>query len=143
MESLETFVVGTREANDPTAAAFAHALYGAIAGGDLGDWTTARRRFIQAAKLKPYVGAWRGLLGVANAALCCGDRPEPGHGDPAANFARSLSLEPGDLSALRNLDSFLGVLNVMNAEGRAPRGVNVENLAQRRQAVERAARQQR
>jgi hypothetical protein len=132
-ERFARFMKREGAAEDAEANALAAALTGILAATDGADWTEARARFATAAALSPYRPEYRGLLGVADAQLCCAAAPVAGFEDPARSFTDSLSLDPDNLQALRNLDAFLASLA---AAGTVPDGIDGSRLDQRREVVQ-------
>lgn len=130
--SLARFVASERTAEDVEARALAAALSGVLAAAVGDDWAEARERFDAAAIAAPYRGAYRNLLGLADAMLCCAGAPRPGFADPTRAFADSLSLAPDDREALLNLDAFLALLS---QTAKPPAGIDTSRLTERRAVV--------
>jgi hypothetical protein len=130
--SLARFVASERTAEDVEARALAAALSGVLAAAFGGDWAEARGRFAAAATAAPYRGAYRNLLGLADAILCCAGAPRAGFADPTRAFADSLSLAPDDRQALLNLDAFLVFLS---ETAKPPAGIDTSRLTERRAVV--------
>ena len=133
-ERFARFMEREGAAEDAEANALAAALTGILAATDGADWTEARARFAAAAALSPYRPEYRSLLGVADAQLCCAAAPVAGFEDPARSFTDSLSLDPDNLQALRNLDAFLALLAAARP---VPDGIDASRLDQRREVVQR------
>ena len=134
-ERLTRFIERDEDARAADARALAAALIGSLAA-DGEDWRGARARFAEAAAASPYGPAYRTLLGVADARLCCAAAPAPGFDDPARSFTDSLSLDPENLVALRNLDTFLASLARLAEINAVPAGIDASRLAQRREVVQ-------
>lgn len=130
--SLARFLASERTSEDVKARALASALTGVLAAAFDENWAEAREHFTDAATSAPYRGAYRNLLGLADAALCCAGAPRPGFNDPTRAFADSLSLAPDDREALLNLDAFLALLSEI---AEAPVGIDTSRLAERRAVV--------
>ncbi len=124
--SLDRFLGNERTGEEREARSLALALKGLMAAIDTGDWRKARENFLRAAQLSPAKSEYRNLLGVTDAALCCGGDPDPPYRDPARWFADSLSLAPEDGRALTNLRDYLGALSRRES---APEGINTEGLS--------------
>lgn len=131
--SLARFVASERTAEDVEARALASALSGVLAAFG-NDWVEARGRFMAAATAAPYRGAYRNLLGLADAMLCCSGVPRAGFTDPTRAFADSLSLAPDDREALLNIDAFLAFLS---ETAEPPVGIDTSRLMERRAVVRR------
>ncbi len=129
--SLARFIASERTTDDVDARALAAVLSGALAA-TAGDWKKARADFGAAAAAAPYRGAYRNLLGLADAKLCCAGEPGVGFSDPTRAFADSLSLAPNDREALLNLDAFLALLS---ETANPPAGIDTTRLTERRAVV--------
>lgn len=147
--SLRHFLERQQTADEPETRALARALLGVIAlqaqvGGGTrpdgtgmpADWHGARAEFREAVRLAPYSSTHRNLLGLADARLCCAGLLAGEFGDPAVDFTDSLSLDPRNVDALKNLNVFLAVLGGLEARGVPPAGVDTSRLAERRKVVE-------
>ena len=130
--SLARFIESPRTLEDIEARALASALSGVLSATDDEDWKAARQHFAAAATAAPYRSAYRNLLGLADAMLCCAGAPQPGFADPTRSFTDSLSLAPNDREALLNLDAFLTLLS---EAAEPPAGIDTSRLTERRAVV--------
>jgi hypothetical protein len=119
LRKLEAFQMAATSSDDVPARALAHALSGVLYASRESTFGDALNHFKQAVDLQPYNNLFHNMLGVMKARICCQQSAadlsnidfEPR--DPSVNFSDSLSIEPNDISALRNLTTYLGRLREM------------------------------
>lgn len=131
--SLDRFLASKATSDDADARALAHAMIGVLHGSADKGWGPARKSLEKATEIAPFNGAYRNLLGVADAMLCCAGSPRSGYDDPSRSFVDSLSVNPGNREALLNLDAFLEYLD--KTGGMLPKGIDATRLAERRAVV--------